>query len=80
MVSSNENNRGARAFRTLVGAAPDPGTNTLLVTHRPNILDALGKDWFDAKEGEASIFKPPGGGKAALIARVPMADWPRQKK
>jgi hypothetical protein len=24
----------------------------------PNIVDALGKDWFDVKEGEASIFRP----------------------
>ena len=79
VVSPNENNRRAQAFRALVGAAPDPGTNTLLVTHRPNILDALGKDWFDVKEGEASIFKPAGGGKSALIARVPMAEWPKEK-
>jgi hypothetical protein len=23
------------------------------VTHKPNILDAFGKDWFEIKEGEA---------------------------
>jgi hypothetical protein len=26
-------------------------------THKPNILDAFGKDWFDVREGEASVFK-----------------------
>jgi len=36
----------------------------------------LGKDWFDVKEGEASIFKPAGG-KYQLVARVQMADWPK---
>src|SRR5262245_9219657 len=44
--------------------------------HKPNIVDALGKDWFDVKEGEASIFKPEGG-KYRLVARVQMEDWPR---
>ena len=36
----------------------------------------LGKDWFDVKEGEASIFKPEGS-KYQLIARVQMEDWPK---
>ena len=36
---------------------------------------AVGKDWFDVREGEASIFKPEGG-KYYLIARLPMEDWP----
>jgi hypothetical protein len=44
--------------------------------HKPNIVDAVGKDWFDVKEGEASIFKPEGG-KYRLVARVQMEDWPR---
>jgi hypothetical protein len=51
-----------------------------VVTHKPNILDAFGKDWFEVKEGEASIFKPAGGGKYALIARVQMGQWPTVKK
>lgn len=58
VVTPNENNRRAQAFRTLVGTPPDPGTNTLVVTHKPNILDAFGKDWFEVKEGEVSIFNP----------------------
>jgi broad specificity phosphatase PhoE len=74
VVSPNENTRRTEALRALVAAAPDPGTNTLIVTHKPNILDAFGRDWFDIKEGEASIFKPGGGG-FALIARVPIGQW-----
>ena len=61
VVSPNENNRRAEAFRKLLGAAPKAGTNTVLITHKPNIVDALGKDWFDVKEGEASIFRPENG-------------------
>jgi broad specificity phosphatase PhoE len=75
VVSPNENNRRTQALRAIVGTAPDPGTNTLVVTHKPNILDAFGKDWFEIKEGEASIFKPAGGGKYAPISRVQIDQW-----
>ena len=75
VVSPNENNRRTKAFHELLGTAPTPGTNTILVTHKPNIIDALGKDWFDVKEGEASIFRPENG-SYKLIARVQMEDWP----
>jgi phosphohistidine phosphatase SixA len=80
VVSPNENNRRAQALRALVGAAPDPGTNTLVVTHKPNILDAFGKDWFDIKEGEASIFKPDANGKYVLVARVQIGQWATARK
>ena len=75
VVSPNENNRRAQAFRALVAAPPDPGTNTLIVSHKPNIIDAFGKDWFEIKEGEASIFKPEGGGKSTLVARIQIGQW-----
>jgi hypothetical protein len=80
VVSPNENNRRTQALRTIVGTPPDPGTNTHVVTHKPNILDAFGRDWFEVKEGETSIFKPAGGGKYAPIARLPMDQWPTTKK
>jgi len=76
VVSPNENNRRVNAFRKLIGTTPMPGTNTILITHKPNVVDALGKDWFDVKEGEASIFRPENG-SYKLIARVQMEEWPR---
>jgi len=76
VVTPDENNRRAEAFLKMLAQVPDPGKNNVLITHKPNIVDALGKDWFDVKEGEASIFKPEGG-KYRLIARVQMADWPK---
>ena len=76
VVSPNENNRRAEAFRKMLATAPQPGTNTILITHKPNIVDALGKDWFDVKEGEASIFRPDNG-SYKLLARVQMDEWPR---
>lgn len=76
VVSPDENNRRAKALRDMLAKAPATGKNVILITHKPNIIDALGKDWFDVREGEASIFKPEGG-KYRLIARVQMDDWPK---
>lgn len=80
VVSPNENSRRAQAFRRLVATPPAPGTNTLIVTHKPNILDAFGKDWFEIREGEASIFKPDGGGKYSLIGRIQIDQWSTAKR
>jgi broad specificity phosphatase PhoE len=76
VVSPNENNRRIEAFHKMLGTAPKPGTNTILITHKPNVVDALGKDWFDVKEGEASVFRPENG-SYRLFARVQMDDWSR---
>jgi phosphohistidine phosphatase SixA len=80
VVTPNENNRRAQALRAIAAAPPAAGTNTLVVTHKPNILDAFGKDWFEIKEGEASIFKPDGKGAYTLIARVSIDQWAVAKK
>src|SRR5882757_233223 len=53
VVTPDENNRRAEAFRKMLAQAPEAGKNNVLITHKPNIVDALGKDWFDVKEGEA---------------------------
>jgi broad specificity phosphatase PhoE len=76
VVSPDENNRRSEAFRKMLATVPKAGTNTILVTHYPNIIAALGKDWFDVKEGEASIFRPENG-SYKLVARLQMDEWPR---
>ena len=75
VVSPNENNRRTAALRKLVASPPDAGTNTVIVTHKPNILDAFGKDFFEVKEGEASVFKPDGKGGFHLVGRVLSEQW-----
>ncbi len=79
IISPDEEDRRAEALRQMLATPPQPGTNTLLVTHKPNLIDALGDDWFGVKEGEASIFRPENG-KYVLVARVQMSDWPRIAK
>jgi len=74
VVSPNENNRRAAVLKKLAATVPPAGTNVVLVTHKPNILDAFGKDWFDVREGEASIFKPDGNGYKPVV-RLQAADW-----
>src|SRR6516164_8580 len=76
IVSPNENNRRADAFRKMIATPPQPHNVTILITHQPNIIAALGKDWFDVKEGEASIFRPSSG-SYKLLTRVQMDQWPR---
>jgi phosphohistidine phosphatase SixA len=75
VVSPNENNRRVEALHKLLGTSPKPGTNTILITHKPKIVDGLGKDWFNVKEGEASVFRPDSG-SYQLVARVQMEEWP----
>ena len=75
VVTPIENDRRAAALKKMATTLPDPGKNTLIVTHKPNIVDAFGKDWFEVKEGEATVFKPDGSGKAVPVARVQPADW-----
>ena len=74
VVTPIENTRRAQALRKIASTNPPAGSNVIVVTHKPNILDAFGKDWFEIKEGEASVFKPEGTGYK-LIARVQMDDW-----
>jgi hypothetical protein len=75
VVSPAENARRAKVLKAMASTAPDPGVKTLIVTHKPNILDAFGEDWFDNKEGEAPVFKPDGSNGLVLVARVQPADW-----
>ena len=74
VVTPIENNRRAAAMKKLASTAPAAGTNVVLVSHKPNIMDAFGRDWFDVSEGEASVFRPDGA-NYRLVARVKAADW-----
>ena len=79
VISPREYDRRAEGFRKMLAMPPDVGTNTILITHQRNLVAALGKDWRDAKQGEASIFRPENG-SYKLVARVQIAEWPRMAK
>jgi phosphohistidine phosphatase SixA len=51
------------------------GTNTILVTHFPNIRGAF-PDSGDVADGEALVFGPDGKGGAAVVGRIKIEEWP----
>ena len=67
--------RRATWLKRRIGEPPTVGTNTLLVTHAPNILGAFGPEAEDIADGEVLVFKPDGKGSAALVARIKIQDW-----
>ena len=55
------------------------GTNTLVVTHFPNMTRAFPQQAAGVEDGEALIFGPDGKGGAKVVARVKIEDWPKMK-
>ena len=76
VVSPNENRRRAAFLKQLTATPPSPGQNRLIVTHRANIAQAFGREWWDMKEGEASIFRVERGAYS-LVARLQIDEWNR---
>jgi phosphohistidine phosphatase SixA len=75
-VSQVEGQRRAAALRALLATAPAAGRNTLIVSHRPNLLDATGKDFFDIGEGEVVVFQPTMAAPGyQAVMRVKPATW-----
>jgi phosphohistidine phosphatase SixA len=74
-LAPEEKDRRAQALRILVALHPPVDSNLVIVSHKPNIVDAFGKDWSDVREGEASVFEPDGEGGFKLIVRVQADEW-----
>ncbi len=53
-----------------------PGTNTILVTHLPNIQRAFPSAAEGLTDGETLVFGPDTKGGAMVVARVPIDQWP----
>jgi phosphohistidine phosphatase SixA len=53
---------------------PAPGTNTLIVTHAPNIASAFGDEASDLVDGETLIVRPEDG-RARIVGRMPIEEW-----
>jgi phosphohistidine phosphatase SixA len=75
-VAPDENNRRADALRKLVEWHQAGDGNLVIVTHKPNLVDAFGNDWADIREGEASVFEPDFAGTGyRLIGRIQADQW-----
>jgi phosphohistidine phosphatase SixA len=75
VVSPKENKRRAAALAVLLSTTPPAGTNLVIVSHKPNLQDAAGKEFGDLGEGETVVFRPLGDGKFEVVARVPSQLW-----
>jgi phosphohistidine phosphatase SixA len=59
--------------------APRRGTDTVIVTHFPNISAAFGQEAKGLSDGEALVFRASGG-SAELVGRIRIEDWPSLAK
>ncbi|OLE56722.1 MAG: hypothetical protein AUI36_15365 [Cyanobacteria bacterium 13_1_40CM_2_61_4] len=76
VVSPRENQRRAKALRELLSTPTAEGKNTIIVSHKPNLQDAAGKEFGDLAESEVVVFWPLGEGKFKTVARVvPSSKW-----
>ena len=74
-ISREENDRRADILRKLVGyhAGSD---NLVIVTHRPNLIEAFGASLADMREGEAAVLEPDYTGDGyRVVARFQADDW-----
>jgi hypothetical protein len=56
VVSPRENQRRAAALRKMLSTPRAVGKNLVIVSHKPNLQDAVGKDFADLVEAEVVVF------------------------
>ncbi len=59
-------------MKQLVATEPAAGTNTVLITHFPNVRAMLG---VQIGFGDAAIVKPDGHGGVTVVARITAKEW-----
>ena len=77
--SMQADSTGKRAawLQEKVAEIPTAGTDTIIVTHFPNVNEAFGKDAAGVADGEALLFRPNGHGGAVMIGRIKIEEWPQ---
>jgi phosphohistidine phosphatase SixA len=63
-------------LRSRVTQFPSGSSNTILVTHLPNIAGAFPQSASGLDDGESLVFGPDGKGGAMLVARIKIEAWP----
>jgi hypothetical protein len=61
------------ALRSLLGQAPTPGTNDVIVSHGNPFYGVAGPPYL--AEGEAAVIQPTGEG-FRVVARIRVDEWP----
>jgi phosphohistidine phosphatase SixA len=67
--------RRADVLRQLMAIAPAPGTNNVIVAHKPNIIRVLGEAMASILPVEMVIVQPLPGGRMRVVDRLTKEDW-----
>lgn len=67
-TNADETKRRAQSLRQRLGSLPEKGVNNAIVSHSANLYEAAGV--FAKPEGAVYIFKPQGGGRFEMLARI----------
>jgi phosphohistidine phosphatase SixA len=76
-MSADADKAHAAWLTRAAASMPHAGTNTVLITHTPNVTSAFGEKAKDIKAGETMVFQPDGKGGTSLVARVTIDEWPQ---
>jgi phosphohistidine phosphatase SixA len=60
-------------MKEMIATVPQAGTNSVLITHFPNIQAALG---IQINFGDAAIVRPDGQGGVAVVGKILSREWP----
>jgi phosphohistidine phosphatase SixA len=72
-LTATERTNKAAYLKRLLGKPPAEGSNTVIVAHNANIMEATGI--WPEEEGDAFLFKPENGQAGAPLARIPVELW-----
>jgi phosphohistidine phosphatase SixA len=64
-------------LRERVATPPARQTNTVIITHLPNIHEAFPEYATGIEDGEALVFHPDGQGNVVLVGRAKITEWPQ---
>lgn len=70
---AGETRRMTESLRRMLATPPARGTNSVIVSHSANLLEATGI--FAKPEGAAYVFRPLGDGRFEAIAKILPEDW-----
>jgi hypothetical protein len=59
-------------MKAILGSVPEAGTNTVLITHFPNIRGSLG---IQINFGDAAVVKPDGRSGFAVVGTIRAREW-----
>jgi phosphohistidine phosphatase SixA len=74
-MQANADGGRSEWLRKKVAERPRAKTDTLVVTHTPNLIGAFGERAAQVAAGEILVFRPDGKGGAELVARIKIEEW-----